>query len=224
MRLGQFLFTILIALIFLAIIGFVDWGTVGSWGLFMLILALIGPLLLIVSYLIIKLKEKKSDEKTNKNLGTYFNWVLVISGFVIFTLIVSSQTDMFKSFEINNGDSSKTIDEDWLLDTENLEKSDDVSTNHELVEPETSKEEYLEIAKNLKEGLYIGSDLTPHQILVKLNNDEDFFEKVNEKYFTLWQDADTYQLSFDDPDKYEEIKKLFKKRFKEEISGYRYYY
>jgi hypothetical protein len=99
MRFGQFLFTILIALVLLALIGLVDWDMVGSWGIFMLILALIGPVFLIVSHLVMKLKEKKNDEAINKKLGVFFNWVIVISGFVIFILIVSSQTDTSTSYE-----------------------------------------------------------------------------------------------------------------------------
>lgn len=108
MRLGQFLFTILIALILFALIGIVDWNTVGNWALIMLAIALMGPVLLIISYLVLKVKD--NSETINRKLGVFFNWVIIISGFVIFILIVSSITQTNNIYHVTQstaGDQSK---------------------------------------------------------------------------------------------------------------------
>lgn len=87
MRLGQFLFSILVTLVLLALIGIVDWSTVGDWALVMLVIALMGPVLLIISYLVLKVKDNR--EVISRRLGFFFNWVIVISGFVILVSIIS---------------------------------------------------------------------------------------------------------------------------------------
>jgi hypothetical protein len=109
MRLGQFLFTILIALVLFALIGIVDWSTVGDWALIMLVLALMGPVLLIISYLVLKVKD--NSEVISRRLGVFFNWVIIISGFVIFILIVLSQSNTKNPYrESQHSTSQQKID------------------------------------------------------------------------------------------------------------------
>lgn len=93
MRFGQLLFLILFLLIALALFGQADWETVGDWGLFMLILALAGPVIGLVSYGFYQMKEKADSESVARiktKIGKFINWVIILSGIIIIAFIFIS--------------------------------------------------------------------------------------------------------------------------------------
>lgn len=93
MRFGQFLFLILFLLVALALVGVVDWSTVGGWGMFMLILAVAGPVIGLFGYIYFKMKEKAEDgsaAKIKSKFGKIINWLIILTGLTIVAFIFIS--------------------------------------------------------------------------------------------------------------------------------------
>lgn len=206
MRLGQFLFTILLALIFLAIIGFVDWGTVGGWGLFMLILALIGPLIIIVSYWVIKLKDKKSNkgQQENKPKKDGVKWLLTIGGLIIFIGVISIRekssdltvsTNQEESFK---GEESEKKDEEYKIEEESISSFTPTLINETVVN--TSRVNlYPEIDSRSthflkKESRVEVIDETREYLKIVTSSGEMFWAQKD--YFEIFSDEKNEDLDF----------------------------
>ncbi|MDZ7693802.1 MAG: hypothetical protein U5K69_22230 [Balneolaceae bacterium] len=72
-------------------------------------------------------KREKNDEAKNKKLGIFFNWVIVISGFVILILIVLSQTYSNTSYQ----NQSLTNDTKKVEEKDNSDGSQVVTNNYD---------------------------------------------------------------------------------------------
>lgn len=197
MRLGQFLFTILIALALFALIGIVDWSTVGDWALIMLVLALLGPVLLIISYLVLKVKD--NSEVINRRLGIFFNWVIVISGIVIFILIVTSQIntdDDYRESQITipeknesrkpnqSNSTGQSILERPLESEQKPSKSDLLGSGLETIKKtDTTSSAGIEFLKAVQEAIpkYQGYD--PYVLRSKALQDKAFFNEISLDFF-----------------------------------------
>jgi len=93
MRLGQILFLILFFLIALALIGIIDWNTVGDWGIFMLILAVAGPAIGLFGFIFFQLKEKAGNNSAvnlKNKIGRIINWLIILTGIIIVAFIFIS--------------------------------------------------------------------------------------------------------------------------------------